>query len=209
MRFTDRPERAASSSEAFIEFCDVSKIFFRQSERVLLGRYVKALFQHQPRDRFYALKKVCFRINHGENVAIVGPNGSGKSTLLSLAIGLTPPDEGTVTASGRIAGLLELGSGFHQDLTGRENVFLNASLLGFTRRGTEEMLESVIEFADIGDFIDERLRTYSSGMTMRLAFSVAVNLSPDFLIVDEVLSVGDTAFQQKCFRKIDEMKRNG
>jgi len=142
-------------------------------------------------------------------VAIVGANGAGKSTLLSLAVGLAAPDEGSVTVSGRIAALLELGSGFHPELTGRENVFLNASLLGLTKKRTEEVFERVVEFSEIGDFIDEPLRTYSSGMMMRLAFSVAVNADPDFLIVDEVLAVGDQSFQAKCFEKIGELRNSG
>ena len=176
---------------------------------MLLRSHLKALLQRSQRQRFYALKDVSFRIAQGENVAIVGANGAGKSTLLALAIGLAEPDNGRVEISGRIAGLLELGAGFHGDLTGRENVFLNASLLGFTKRETEAIFDRVLEFSEIADFIDEPLRTFSAGMIMRLGFSVAVNIDPDFLLVDEVLAVGDQSFQMKCFDKINQLKQTG
>ena len=176
---------------------------------MLLRSHLKALLQRSQRQRFYALKDVSFRIAQGENVAIVGANGAGKSTLLALAIGLAEPDNGRVEISGRIAGLLELGAGFHGDLTGRENVFLNASLLGFSKRETEGIFDRVLEFSEIADFIDEPLRTFSAGMIMRLGFSVAVNVDPDFLLVDEVLAVGDQSFQAKCFERIDQLKRSG
>jgi len=194
---------------ASIEFSGVSKSFARHTGRMLLRSRLKALLQGAHRDRFYALKNISFRISQGENVAIVGANGAGKSTLLSLAVGLASPDEGSIEVSGRIAALLELGSGFHPDLTGRENVFLNASLLGLTRKKADEIFARVVEFSEIGDFIDEPLRTYSSGMTMRLALSVAVNVEPDFLIVDEVLAVGDQSFQAKCTERVSESKRRG
>jgi len=176
---------------------------------MLLRSHLKALLQRSQRQRFYALKDVSFRIAQGENVAIVGANGAGKSTLLALAIGLAEPDNGRVENSGRIAGLLELGAGFHGDLTGRENVFLNASLLGFSKRETEGIFDRVLEFSEIADFIDEPLRTFSAGMIMRLGFSVAVNVDPDFLLVDEVLAVGDQSFQMKCFDKINQLKQTG
>jgi ABC-type polysaccharide/polyol phosphate transport system ATPase subunit len=191
-----------------IEFSGVSKSFSRHANRMLLRTHFGALLRRD-QDRFYALKNISFTISHGENVGIVGANGAGKSTLLSLAAGLAAPDEGTVKVSGRIAALLELGAGFHPDLTGKENVFLNAALLGLRKKKTEEIFENVVEFSEIGDFIDEPLRTYSSGMKMRLGFAVAVNVNPDFLIIDEVLAVGDHRFQAKCFEKIDELKRNG
>ena len=176
---------------------------------MLLRGYWKTLFHRAGKDRFYALKNISFRINRGENVAIVGANGAGKSTLLSLLAGLVAPDTGTIKISGRIAALLELGSGFHPDLTGRENVFLNASLLGLSKKRTEQIFDRILEFSEIGDFIEEPLRTYSTGMMLRLAFSVAVNVDPDFLIVDEVLAVGDQSFQSKCFERIADLKRSG
>lgn len=159
--------------------------------------------------QFYALKDISFQIRDGETVGVVGRNGAGKSTLLSLVAGISYPDQGKVTVDGRVAALLELGSGFHGDLTGRENVLLNASLLGLSRAKTMDKLEEIIEFSGVRDFIEEPLRTYSSGMIMRLAFSVAINVDPAFLIIDEVLAVGDASFQQKCYEKIMEFKRAG
>jgi ABC-type polysaccharide/polyol phosphate transport system ATPase subunit len=142
-------------------------------------------------------------------MAIVGGNGAGKSTLLSLVAGLSEPNEGTVKVNGRVAALLELGSGFQGDLTGRENVLLNASLLGLSRQDTYSRFDEIIDFSGISDFIDEPLRTYSSGMVMRLAFSVAVHVDPDVLLVDEVLAVGDESFQAKCRERIQQFKRMG
>ena len=142
-------------------------------------------------------------------MAIVGGNGAGKSTLLSLVTGLCRPTRGRIAVEGRVAALLELGSGFHPDLTGAENIALNAALLGLSRKRTEACFDDIVEFSGVGDFIHEPLRTYSSGMNMRLAFSIAVNVDPDILIVDEVLAVGDLAFQAKCFDRIAEFKRAG
>ncbi len=187
----------------------VSKFFYRHSGRELLRRHIAHWLTGQPRERFYALKDVSFRIGPGEGVAMVGTNGAGKSTLLSLVAGLAEPDEGQLGVSGRVGALLQLGAGFHPDLSGTENVRLNAALLGLSRRRTAELYESIVEFAGIGDFIDEPLRTYSSGMTMRLAFAVAVQMDPDIFIIDEVLAVGDHAFQVKCREKVLELKAAG
>ena len=144
-----------------------------------------------------------------ESVAVVGRNGAGKSTLLSLVAGLTQPVQGKVTVRGRTAALLELGAGFHPDLTGLESLRLNASLLGLSRGRTAEVFDSIVAFADIGDFIYEPIRTYSMGMTMRLAFAVAIHVDPDILIVDEVLAIGDQAFQEKCQEGIRRFKQEG
>jgi ABC-type polysaccharide/polyol phosphate transport system ATPase subunit len=192
-----------------IQFSGVSKSFPRRTGRVLLRSHLKALMRLGNRERFFALKDISFTIREGESVAIVGSNGAGKSTLLSLVVGLSEPDRGSVQVSGRVVGLLELGSGFHPDLTGRENVSLNASLLGLTKKRTQEIYEKVVEFSELREFIDEPLRTYSSGMMLRLAFSVAINVDPDFLIVDELLAVGDQGFQAKCFERIMQFKRDG
>ena len=142
-------------------------------------------------------------------MAVIGSNGAGKSTLLGLVAGLATPDEGSVTVNGRIAALLELGSGFHPDLTGAENVRVNASLIGLSRRRTAELFDQIVDFAGIGDFIGEPLRTYSTGMIMRLAFSVAINMDPEILLIDEVLAVGDQAFQAKCFERIHRFRQAG
>jgi ABC-type polysaccharide/polyol phosphate transport system ATPase subunit len=194
---------------ACIEFSGVSKYFERVHGRMLLRNHLKRWFHPDPKDRFYALKHVSFQVEPGESLAIIGPNGAGKSTLLSLVAGLALPDEGSVKVDGRVAALLELGSGFHYDLTGAENVRLNASLLGLSRKRTAEVMDQIIDFSGIADFMDEPLRTYSAGMVVRLAFSVAVNTDPEVLLIDEVLAVGDQAFQAKCFEKIHEFRRQG
>jgi ABC-type polysaccharide/polyol phosphate transport system ATPase subunit len=192
-----------------IEFQNVSKSFPRHTGQFLLRSRISQLFQLSERDRFYALKNVSFQLAHGESLAVVGPNGAGKSTLLGVMAGLAHPDKGTVEVNGRVAALLELGSGFHPDLTGKENVRLNASLLGLSRMQADELYERIVDFSGVGDFIDETLRTYSTGMVMRLAFSVAVNMDPEILIVDEVLAVGDQAFQNKCIERIHEFRNSG
>jgi ABC-type polysaccharide/polyol phosphate transport system ATPase subunit len=192
-----------------IEFHQVSKIFHRHTGRKLIRHHLRDWFRRDPEHDFYALKDVSFRIAEGESVAIVGRNGAGKSTLLSLVCGLATPEKGRIEVNGRIAALMELGSGFHYDLTGVENIYLNASLLGFTRSRTKALFDSIVDFSGLAEFINEPLRTYSSGMTLRLAFSVALNLEPTILIVDEVLAVGDQAFQEKCFEKILEFRHSG
>jgi ABC-type polysaccharide/polyol phosphate transport system ATPase subunit len=193
-----------------IEFQNVAKVFHRHAGRMLMRHRVAQLFSSSGTgDPFYALKNVSFQVKHGESLAVIGPNGAGKSTLLCLAAGLVQPDAGTISVNGRVAALLELGSGFHPDLTGSENVRLNASLLGLSRKRTEELFDDIVDFSGIGQFIDEPLRTYSTGMVMRLAFSVAVNMDPQILLVDEILAVGDASFQQKCFGKIHEFRDRG
>ncbi|MDX2181866.1 MAG: ABC transporter ATP-binding protein [Bryobacteraceae bacterium] len=150
-----------------------------------------------------------FEIGKGESVALIGANGAGKSTLLGLVAGLAAPDEGTVSVTGRLAALLELGSGFHGDLTGRENVYLNGALLGLSRAEMKRQFDQIVDFSGVREFIDEPLRTYSSGMIVRLAFSVAIQVEPDILIVDEVLAVGDQSFQAKCLERIAAFQRSG
>ena len=187
----------------------VSKSFIRHAGQILLRDRVKRWLSGGARDRFHALSDISFTVNHGEAVAVIGPNGAGKSTLLNLITGVCRPSAGRISIDGRIAALLELGSGFHPDLTGAENVRINASLLGLNRRETSQRYDAILEFAGIGDFIEEPLRTYSSGMMMRLAFSVAVNVDPDVLIIDEVLGVGDQAFFKKCQDRIHGFRRAG
>jgi ABC-type polysaccharide/polyol phosphate transport system ATPase subunit len=192
-----------------IEFRNVSKKFNRHVGQMLLRNHLTRLLTRRGDDRFVALKHVSFSVGRGESVAVIGRNGAGKSTLLTLVAGVQRADEGEVIVSGNVAGLLELGAGFHPDLTGRENVNLNAALLGMTRRQTRESFESIVEFSGIRDFIDEPLRTYSTGMVMRLAFSVAISRDPEILLIDEVLAVGDAAFQAKCIDKIHELRNAG
>lgn len=161
------------------------------------------------RQRFWALKDVSFAVNPGETVAVVGTNGSGKSTILKLISRIINPTRGVIKVTGRLSALLELGAGFHPDLTGRENIFLNGSILGLGRREMQQKLDSIIDFASIGDFIDVPIRNYSSGMQMRLGFSVAVHVEPQIILVDEVLAVGDYNFQIKCLDRIRQMQQQG
>lgn len=158
---------------------------------------------------FHALRDISLDIQRGESVAIIGRNGSGKSTLLQIIAGTLTPTSGTVEVRGRVAALLELGSGFNAEFSGRENVFLNAALLGLTRAQTEERFDRIAAFADIGAFLDQPVKTYSSGMVVRLAFAVQTAVDPEVLIVDEALSVGDVFFQQKCFRRLHELQAAG
>jgi ABC-type polysaccharide/polyol phosphate transport system ATPase subunit len=192
-----------------IDFQNVSKCFPHSTGRQLLRTHIARWFGSVHTEDFYALRNVSFRLEDGESLAIVGANGAGKSTLLSLAAGLTLPDEGTVQVNGRIAALLELGSGFHRDLTGAENLVLNAALLGLSKRRTKELFDSIVEFSGIGDFIDDPLRTYSSGMIVRLAFSIAIRCEPDILLLDEVLAVGDASFQEKSREAMVALRRTG
>jgi len=178
----------------------------------------------QPRDRllqsifrgrrqffqeFWAVTDLSFEVRRGETVGIIGRNGSGKSTLLQLVAGTLTPTTGTVTVAGRVAALLELGSGFNPEYTGRENIYLNGSILGFAREAMARRYAEILAFADIGEFVDQPVKTYSSGMLARLAFAVAIHSDPDLLIVDETLSVGDEAFQRKCFARIHELRQRG
>ena len=192
-----------------IEFKNVSKWFPHSTGRQLLRTHITRWFGRVHNEPFYALRNVSFQLEDGESLAIVGSNGAGKSTLLSMAAGLTQPDEGQVQVNGRIAALLELGSGFHPDLTGAENLVLNAALLGLSKRRTNELFDRIVEFSGIGEFIDDPLRTYSSGMVMRLAFSVAIQCEPDILLVDEVLAVGDASFQEKSREALAAFRRAG
>lgn len=178
-----------------------------------LGRLKAILFNKYhstpANKQFTALNSISFSITQGQTVGIIGENGSGKSTLLQIICGITTADEGHVEIQGRVAALLELGAGFNPEFTGKENVFMNAALLGLSRKETEHRYDQILAFADIGEFIDRPVKVYSSGMYIRLAFSVAINVSPDILIIDEALSVGDSRFQSKCFLKIDELKKSG
>ena len=192
-----------------IQFQSVSKAFRRHTGRMLLRHRLVNLLRGQHGERFCALKNISFELEEGDGLAVIGSNGAGKSTLLGLVAGLATPDKGSVTVNGRIAALLELGSGFHPDLTGAENVRVNASLIGLSRRRTAELFDQIVDFAGIGDFIGEPLRTYSTGMIMRLAFSVAINMDPEILLIDEVLAVGDQAFQAKCFERIHRFRQAG
>jgi ABC-type polysaccharide/polyol phosphate transport system ATPase subunit len=197
-------------SGTIIEFREVWKTFHRHAGTLLLRSHMQNLFSRRARlEPFNALKNVSFRVESGESVGIIGGNGAGKSTLLSLVAGIASPDRGAVAVHGRVAALLELGSGFHPDLTGAENLTLNAALLGMSRQELRRAYAGIVDFSDLADFMDEPIRTYSAGMTMRLAFSVAVHAAPDVLLIDEVLSVGDQTFQAKCLDKIQTLRAQG
>jgi ABC-type polysaccharide/polyol phosphate transport system ATPase subunit len=155
------------------------------------------------------LKDINLDIKKGEIVALIGVNGSGKSTLLKLMTKIIYPNKGKIETNGKLTSLLELGAGFHPDFSGRENIYFNASIFGLTRKEIDDRLEQIIEFSELQDFIDNPVRTYSSGMYMRLAFSVAINVDADILLIDEILSVGDQHFQEKCFQKIEALKKEG
>lgn len=182
------------------------QIYDKPSDRlkqIILGK------KKQYYREYNALNEVSFSIKNGETLGIIGVNGSGKSTLLQMLAGTLNPTTGNIKINGRVAALLELGSGFNPEFTGRENVFLNGSILGVSKEEMNEKYEKIIRFADIGEFIDQPVKTYSSGMYVRLAFAVAINVDADILIVDEALSVGDVFFQAKCYKKIDEFKKSG
>ncbi|MDZ7636971.1 MAG: ABC transporter ATP-binding protein [Bryobacterales bacterium] len=191
-----------------IAFDGVSKRFERHGGQSLLRHLAGRVFG-QGSAPFYALRDVSFTLMRGESLAVIGRNGAGKSTLLSLVAGLCQPEQGSVVVRGTVGALLELGTGFHPDLTGRENLHLNAALVGFSRSETREAEGEIIAFAELGDFMDEPLRTYSQGMTMRLAFSIAVHSRPDILMVDEVLAVGDARFQARCRERIFALRDAG
>jgi lipopolysaccharide transport system ATP-binding protein len=194
-----------------IEFANVSKRFtLHHDRRNSLQERVAGLFRPRARGEiFWALRDVSFSVGQGQSLGLVGHNGAGKSTALKLMTRILEPTSGTVRMHGRVAALLELGSGFHPDLSGRENVFLNGSLLGFSRRDMERKLEEIVDFAEIDDFIDLEVKHYSSGMYTRLGFAVATAVDPDILITDEVLAVGDEAFQRKCMERIYRFRQLG
>ena len=178
----------------------------RQSIRELL---VGVFLGRKMSEEFWALKEIHLDIPEGQVLAIIGKNGSGKTTLLKLLLGLTPPTKGVRKVCGKVAGLLELGAGFQDDLTGRENITLNGLILGIAKKEIARKMEAIIDFADIGDFIDAPVRTYSSGMRLRLGFAITTGLEAKILLIDEVLAVGDEAFQEKCLAKIREFQREG
>ena len=157
----------------------------------------------------YALRDVSFTVEKGETVGIIGTNGSGKSTILKIITGVLNPTGGEVQVNGRISALLELGAGFNMEYSGIENIYLNGTMIGFSREEIDAKLDEILKFADIGDFVYQPVKTYSSGMFVRLAFAVAINIEPEILIVDEALSVGDVFFQAKCYRKFEEFKKQG
>ncbi|MDH3443369.1 MAG: ABC transporter ATP-binding protein [Deltaproteobacteria bacterium] len=206
-----------SSDETAVGVFNLSKCYeiyekppdrLKQSTLPKLQRLVRRPPKQYYRE-FWALKDVSFEVKKGETLGIVGRNGSGKSTLLQIICGTLAPTSGSVETNGRVAALLELGSGFNPEFTGRENIFMNGAVLGLSEEEISARFDDIADFADIGDFIEQPIKTYSSGMVLRLAFAVAINVDPKILVVDEALAVGDELFQRKCFSRIEAIKRNG
>jgi len=205
------------SSNIAIRVNHVSKKYCKSLKRSMLygvkdiGRNILGMSSHSEnlrKNEFWALDDVSFEVKKGETLGIIGPNGSGKTTLLKLLNGIFWPDKGKITIKGKVGALIEVGAGFHPLLTGRENVYINAAILGMTKKEVDEKFDSIVEFADIGDFIDAPVKFYSSGMFVRLGFAVAVHCKPDVLLVDEVLAVGDMNFQVKCLQRMLKLKNN-
>ncbi|GIG22871.1 hypothetical protein Cch01nite_35950 [Cellulomonas chitinilytica] len=188
---------------------DVSKRFVIRKEKSLKERVVNRRRSSVHKEDFWALRDVNLEISSGATVGLIGPNGSGKSTLLKLISGIMQPTQGSVQLRGRLAALLELGAGFHPDLTGRENVYINASILGLSKQEIDRHFDAIVDFSGIEQFIDTQVKFYSSGMYVRLAFAVAVHVDPDILLVDEVLAVGDEPFQRKCLERIRTFQSDG
>lgn len=196
------------SNEPIVLLDKVSKSFKIRVEKSLKGMFTSKR-KSNGQSKFKALKEISFEVTPGETLGLMGHNGSGKSTLLKVIGGIISTDTGNVYRRGRVAALLELGTGFHPDLSGRQNVYLNASILGLSKKDTDAVFNDIIEFSGISDFIDTQVKFYSSGMYVRLAFAIAVHSDPDLLLVDEVLAVGDEPFQQKCIEKIKQFQREG
>jgi len=196
------------SDQIVIKFDHVTKKFSQLSQKTF-KEFIPALIRgEQTTESFTALSDISFEIKKGETVGIIGPNGSGKSTILKLIAGVMSPNSGKITVKGKISPLIELGAGFHPELTGSENIYLNGAILGLKRKEIDKNFQSIVDFAELQEFIEQPVKHYSSGMYMRLAFAVAVHVHPEILIVDEILSVGDQKFQEKCFAKMEEFKKS-
>ena len=212
------PREYEMDDEVAIKVEYVSKKYCKSLKRSMLygikdiGRNILGMSSYSEnlrKDEFWALNDISFEVKKGETLGIIGPNGSGKTTLLKLLNGIFWPDKGKITIKGKVGALIEVGAGFHPLLTGRENIYINAAILGMTKKEVDEKFDDIIEFADIGDFIDAPVKFYSSGMFVRLGFAVAVHCKPDVLLVDEVLAVGDMNFRSKCLDKIREFRCSG
>jgi ABC-type polysaccharide/polyol phosphate transport system ATPase subunit len=192
-----------------LRFEHVTKTFIHHAGQMLLRERLIEMVKPSRRPRFEAVKDVSFELAPGESLGLIGANGAGKSTILNLATGLAQPDHGSITVNGRVTALLELGAGFHPDLTGAENVRVNAAMMGMTRRQMVARFDEIVDFSGVREFINEPLRVYSAGMSMRLAFSVAIAADPEVLLIDEVLGVGDQAFYARCLEKIRSFQASG
>ena len=191
-----------------IEVKNVTKSFKIYYDKASTLKEHMLFWKRNKSELFTALKDINLTINKGETVGLIGVNGSGKSTLLKLMTKIIYPTKGQIITHGKLTSLLELGAGFHQDFTGRENIYFNASIFGLTKAEINKRIAVIIEFSELGEFIDNPVRTYSSGMYMRLAFSIAINVDAEILLIDEILAVGDQHFQEKCFKKLEELKNS-
>jgi len=196
-------------TDSAIQFKNVSKKFILQKQKTFKELLPAFLQGKETKKEFWALKDVDFTVKKGETLGIIGPNGSGKSTILKLIAGVMSPTKGKITVNGKVSPLIELGAGFHPELSGRENIYLNGSILGLTQKEIDQNFKKIVDFAELWDFIDQPVKHYSSGMYMRLGFSVAIHVNPEILIIDEILAVGDTAFQAKCLDKMRDFQAQG
>ena len=199
-------------SDILVTVNNISKLYSRSVVKPVWSKIMKSASTHGKSEqkqsiRFYALKDISFEVKRGEVLGVIGRNGAGKSTLLKILCGVTKPTSGNFMVTGRISPLIEIGAGFHPELTGRENIFLNAAIMGMTKQEIRRKFNAIVEFSELEDFIDTPVKKYSSGMRVRLGFSIAVHTDPDLLLVDEVLSVGDFVFQQKCLEKINDLRK--
>ena len=197
-----------TDKENAIEIKHVTKSFKIYYDKASTLKEHLLFWKRNENELYTALKDINLDIKKGETVGLIGVNGSGKSTLLKLMTKIIYPTKGEIITHGKLTSLLELGAGFHQDFTGRENIYFNAAIFGLTRQEIDKRLDEIIEFSELGEFIDNPVRTYSSGMYMRLAFSIAINVDAEILLIDEILAVGDQHFQEKCFNKLQELKES-
>ena len=197
-----------TDKENAIEIKHVTKSFKIYYDKASTLKEHLLFWKRNESELYTALKDINLDIKKGETVGLIGVNGSGKSTLLKLMTKIIYPTKGEIITHGKLTSLLELGAGFHQDFTGRENIYFNAAIFGLTRQEIDKRLDEIIEFSELGEFIDNPVRTYSSGMYMRLAFSIAINVDAEILLIDEILAVGDQHFQEKCFNKLQELKES-
>ena len=197
------------SNDYAIDVQDVYKSFNVYYDKTNTIKERLLFWKKSKKEKREILKGVTLKVKKGEVVGLIGVNGSGKSTLLKLMTKIIYPNKGKIETNGKLTSLLELGAGFHPDFSGRENIYFNASIFGLTKKEIDSRVQQIIEFSELKDFIDNPVRTYSSGMYMRLAFSVAINVDAEILLIDEILSVGDEHFQEKCFRKLEELKEQG
>ena len=193
-----------------IEAKNISKRYMVSHEKdALIRNILPYIFRRKHKEEFWALKDINFNLKKGDSLGIIGPNGAGKSTLLNILAGIVTPTEGRINVKGKVSSILTLGAGFHFELTGEENIFLNGSILGMTLKELKRKMDSIIAFSELGSFIDAPIQTYSTGMILRLGFSIAVHVDFDVLLVDEILLVGDLYFQKKCIQKIEEFRKSG